>query len=245
MLVRPTALIMGARSDIGGAVARCFAANGFDLILAARRSESLVSDKADIEIRFGVFVTLVDFEVTDGNPRAFFAVFDKIPDVAVMVVGLLGDQSVSETDCEMASNVMNTNYVGPALYLLEATRAFAVRGSGTIVGIGSVAGERGRKSNFVYGSAKAGLAACLSGLRNRYASEGVHVITVKPGFVATRMTAGMKLPTLLTAQPNEVGAAVFAAVKNGRDVVYIRPIWRVIMLFIRIIPERIFKQMSL
>ena len=103
----------------------------------------------------------------------------------------------------------------------------------------------GRATNYVYGSAKAGFTAFLSGLRNRLAKQGVQVVTVKPGFVDTRMTEGMKLPPLLTAQPAEVGAAVLAAAQRGRDVIYVRWIWRLVMLIIQHIPERIFKRLKL
>jgi short-subunit dehydrogenase len=108
-----------------------------------------------------------------------------------------------------------------------------------------VAGERGRASNFVYGSAKAGLTAFLSGLRNELAGKGVQVITVKPGFVATAMTADMDLPAALTAQPDEVARAVVAAQLRGRDVIYVRPLWRLIMTVIRAIPEGVFKRLKL
>jgi short-subunit dehydrogenase len=119
------------------------------------------------------------------------------------------------------------------------------RGSGTIIGISSVAGDRGRASNYIYGSAKAGFTAFLSGLRNRLAATGVHVVTVKPGFVDTKMTEGMKLPPLLTAQPSEVGQAVLAAERKRRDAIYVRPIWFPVMTVIRLIPERVFKKLHL
>ena len=114
-----------------------------------------------------------------------------------------------------------------------------------LVGVSSVAGERGRASNYVYGSAKAGFSAFLSGLRNRLAGSGVHVVTVKPGYVRTRMTDGMDLPPRLTAEPDEVARAVVRAIRRRRDVVYVRRIWRVIMLAVRAIPERIFKRTRL
>lgn len=163
-----------------------------------------------------------------------------------MVAGLLGDQTESAADPRAASLVMTTNYVGPALLLLAGARRLAGRpGGGCIVGVSSVAGDRGRGSNFIYGSAKAGFTALLSGLRNDFAKKGVHVITVKPGFVDTAMTAGMKLPPPLTAQPDDVARAIVAAHRRGRDVIYVKPIWRVIMLIITTIPERIFKRLSL
>ena len=119
------------------------------------------------------------------------------------------------------------------------------RGSGAIIGISSVAGDRGRASNFIYGSAKAGFTAFLSGLRNALASKGVQVLTVKPGFVATQMTAGKDLPPRLTAQPAEVARAIVSAHKKGRDVIYVKPVWRIVMLVIRTIPERVFKRLPL
>ena len=113
------------------------------------------------------------------------------------------------------------------------------------MGISSVAGERGRATNYVYGSAKAGFTAFLSGLRNRLAKNGVHVVTVLPGFVATKMTEGMDLPTRLTAQPEEVAKAVFKAVKRTKNTIYIKPIWWIIMVIIRLIPERLFKGLNI
>jgi short-subunit dehydrogenase len=119
---------------------------------------------------------------------------------------------------------------------------FVQRGSGTIVGVSSVAGDRGRASNYVYGSAKAGFTAFLSGLRNRLARQGVHVLTVKPGFVRTRMTRGMKLPGALTADPVLVGREIYAAAITRKDVVYVYPSWRLIMGIIKMVPEGIFKK---
>ena len=140
---------------------------------------------------------------------------------------------------------MRANYLGPALLLGALAERFEQRGAGVIVGISSVAGERGRASNYVYGSAKAGLSAFLSGLRSRLAPANVHVVTVKPGFVHTRMTAGLKLPAPLTASPMEVADRVVEAIRNHRDVIYVRRVWSPIMLAIRAIPERVFKRLKL
>jgi NAD(P)-dependent dehydrogenase (short-subunit alcohol dehydrogenase family) len=109
-----------------------------------------------------------------------------------------------------------------------------------------VAGDRGRGSNYLYGAAKAGFTAFLSGLRNRLAPRGLRVITIKPGFVRTQMTAGMKLPPVLTAEPDEVGRAIFTVAEKGSgDVIYVRRIWRPVMMVIGSIPERIFKKLRL
>ena len=108
-----------------------------------------------------------------------------------------------------------------------------------------VAGDRGRASNYCYGAAKAGFTTYLSGLRNRLAGKGVHVVAVKPGFVRTRMTQGMKLPPALTAEPDEVAATIVRAEARRSNIVYVRPVWRLIMLVIRHIPETVFKRLSL
>ena len=138
------------------------------------------------------------------------------------------------------------NFEGPGLLLGFFAGQMAKRGTGTIVGISSVAGDRGRATNYVYGSAKAGFTAFLSGLRNRLASRGVHVLTVKPGFVRTKMTEGMKLPPPLTAEPEEVARRVYRAAEVKKtDLIYVRPAWRLIMAIIRNIPEARFKRMKL
>jgi decaprenylphospho-beta-D-erythro-pentofuranosid-2-ulose 2-reductase len=238
-------LVLGARSDIGRALAHRFAAAGHPIVLAARNVHDLAQDKADLQIRHQVDVATAEFDVLHTDPSTFLGELEKLPMVAMMVVGLLGDQAASEKDTSSALTVMATNYSGPSSFLLELARQMEKRGSGWIIGISSVAGERGRGSNFIYGSAKAGLTAFLSGLRNRFSRSGVSVITVKPGYVDTRMTSGMKLPPMLTARPEEVAEAAYRAYRTGRDVVYVRPIWRLIMVVIRLVPESVFKRLRL
>jgi short-subunit dehydrogenase len=144
-----------------------------------------------------------------------------------------------------ASTVMETNFAGPSRYLLAAARVLKGKPDAAIIGISSVAGDRGRGSNFVYGSSKAGFSAFLSGLRNSLVCDGVHVLTVKPGFVDTQMTAGMNLPPVLTAHPEEVAKAILKAHRRGANEIYVRSIWRLIMLVIRNIPEPVFKKLKL
>ena len=242
MLPSPV-LILGARSDIGRALAVAYAAQGCEVILAARGDVEI--ERRDLEIRTNGKVRAVKFDVTDGEPDAFFASLDAAPGTVVMVAGLLGDQARSAADDQAAAKVMETNYSGPARYLLAAARVMAGSPGRCIIGISSVAGDRGRGSNFIYGSAKAGFTAFLSGLRNAHSKTGLHVMTVKPGFVATRMTADMKLPPPLTAQPDEVARAILKAQQRRRDVIYVRGRWRLIMAIIKAIPERLFKRLSL
>lgn len=239
-------LILGARSDIGRAIAHCFAARGHPVQLAARNAAALEADRADIALRHGVEVTLHEFDaLATASHQTFVAGLPALPQVAVCAVGLMGDQAQSERDPEATARVMRSNFEGPASILAVLANHFAARGSGALVGISSVAGERGRASNYVYGSAKAGFTAFLSGLRNRLARSGVQVITVLPGFVATQMTEGMDLPARLTASPQQVAQAVARAVAKGRDRIYVKPIWQLIMAVIRALPESLFKRTSL
>lgn len=239
-------LILGATSDIARAIARHYAEAGRPLLLAARNPARLAGDAADLTLRHGVPVGTFAFDILDTDAHeAFLDSLPALPRTVVCVVGLLGSQPDSERDFAAADLVLRTNLSGPVGILGAVANRMEVRGSGTIVGISSVAGDRGRASNYVYGAAKAGFTAFLSGLRNRLARKGVHVVTVKPGFVRTRMTEGMKLPGPLTAEADEVAKAVLAAEARGRDIVYVRPAWRAVMAVIRALPEGIFKKTSL
>lgn len=243
---KPEVMILGGRSDIGLAAAHAFAARGHPVVLAARQAQSLEDDCKDIALRHGVDARAAEFDVLDSGALAGFAAAGEAPPgIVVCVVGLMGDQRESEQDAAAAAQVMRSNFEGPALILGLYAERMAALGRGTLIGVSSVAGDRGRASNYVYGAAKAGFTAFLSGLRNRLAGRGVQVITVKPGFVATRMTEGMDLPKPLTAAPEEVAAAILRAAERGRDVVYVRPVWRLIMGIIRMLPERLFKKTSL
>lgn len=239
-------LILAARSDMAREIARRFAAAGHPIQLAARDATTLEADRTDIALRYDVEVSLHDFDVLDtASFPGFVDSLPVLPHIAVSAVGYMGTQEENEADLSAATTVLRSNFEGPALIFSELATRFAARGSGTLVGISSVAGERGRASNYVYGAAKAGFTAFLSGLRNRLAKEGVHVVTVLPGFVATRMTEDLDLPEKLTAQPEEVADAVYVAVLRGRNVIYVRRIWHLIMLIIRNIPEALFKKMKI
>ncbi|MGN7292562.1 SDR family oxidoreductase [Rhizobium sp. SAFR-030] len=243
-----TLLLIGATSDIGRATALAYAMAGWNVQLTGRRPDAIEREAADIRTRSGSEVRVHQLDILDSTRiETFVDGLPSLPDTVVCVVGELGDQTRAERELDHATIVMRTNFEGPALLLGVLAERFAARGTGTIVGISSVAGDRGRGSNYIYGAAKAGFSAFLSGLRNRLAPTGVRVVTVKPGFVRTRMTAGMKLPPLLTAEPAEVGNAILAAAEDrkGRDVIYVRRIWWPVMMIIRAIPEPIFKRLKL
>lgn len=243
-----TLLLIGATSDIGRATGLVYAMAGWDLQLAGRNLEAVRREADDIGTRSGASVSVHQLDILDTSRfEDFCGALPTLPDTVVCVVGQLGEQQRAERELDHATQVLRTNFEGPALLLGLFAERFANRGSGTIIGISSVAGDRGRGSNYVYGAAKAGLSAFLSGLRNRLASAGVRVLTVKPGFVRTRMTAAMKLPPLLTAEPGQVADAIFSAseMKKQREVIYVRGLWWPIMLAIRSIPEPIFKRLRL
>lgn len=242
-VLMPPVLILGATSDIGRAIARRFAAAGHPLHLAARDPARLEGDAADCRIRSDVAVVPHRFDVLSDDAGALMRQLSPLPRIVVCVVGTLGRPG-ADTPAE-AEMVMRTNYIGPALALEAAARLLQQNGGGIVVGISSVAGERGRAANYVYGSAKAGLTAYLSGLRASLHGAPVRVITVKPGFVDTRMTAGMPLPKLLTAQPDDVADAIAKAIAGTTDVVYVHPIWRLIMAAIRALPEPVFKRVRI
>ena len=238
-------LLLGGSSEIGLAIARRCAALKADVAIASRSAVRLEADAQDIRLRYGSSVTLHAFDVLDiAHHAKFLDGLGELPEIVVCVVGLVGRQADLAADHASAERVMETNYIAPALLIAEIANRMEARNRGTIVGVSSVAGDRGRASNYIYGSAKAGFTAFLSGLRARLSSSEVHVITVKPGFVATRMTAGMRLPPLLTAQPEELGEAMIRAIQKKQNVIYVRPVWRVIMLLIGLVPECLFKRLQ-
>jgi len=242
----PTVLILGATSDIGFAIARKFASEKYDVQLAARNTGSLQPFQSDIEIRYGVKCTLHTFDALDfGSHTDFYNSLLPKPDVTVYVIGYMNDNEKVITDWEESLRTINTNYTGAVSILNLVAADYALRKSGTIIGISSVAGNRGRQSNYIYGSAKSAFTAYLSGLRNKLYHDKVHVMTVLPGFVYTKMTEHLKLPPLLTANPENVAAAIYNGVRSKKDILYVKWFWRYIMLIITSIPEAIFKKKKL
>jgi len=242
-------LILGATSPLAHAAAGELAIRGYRLLLAGRDQEELWRCAADLRIRHGREVATVAFDALDLGAHASFV--EEVEQTTagqlggvVSAVGTLGDQARAASDARYAAELFRVNFVGVASALTGLAPLLEKRGGGFIIGITSVAGDRGRQSNFVYGSAKGGLALWLQGLRNRLHSHGVRVITVKPGFVDTEMTFG--LPGLfLVAGPGAAGKAIVRALDRRRDVVYVPAFWRYIMCIIRAVPEVIFKRMQL
>jgi short-subunit dehydrogenase len=239
-------LIVGATSDIAIAIAKKYSQYDVMISLAARDMSRLDPLVADLQVRTARPVRRLEFDVLDAAHCANLVDrLDILPDVVVCCVGYLGDQESAQSNSEEAQRIIDINFT-QVVFLLEAfAEPFKQRASGTLVAISSVAGDRGRASNYYYGAAKAGLQTFLSGLRNRLFEHDVNVIDVRPGFVNTRMTAGMKLPPILTADPVEVAEAVFRGVEKRKNIIYVRSIWRLIMLVICLLPEYIFKRTKL
>lgn len=247
MVAQKMMLLLGATSDVGRATALQYAEQGWRVVIAGRNAEATQREAQDIATRTGNTVETAELDVLQTDKlQSFVDNLTTLPDTLICVIGELGSQLRAQTDFAHAVSLIRTNFEGPSVILSLFAERFIARGSGTIVGVSSVAGERGRASNYFYGAAKAGFTAFLSGFRNRLFATGVRVVTVKPGFIRTRMTANMKLPALLTAGPEEVARKIYiTAEQSKRDVVYVRPIWRFIMLIIRSIPEPIFKRLKL
>lgn len=241
-----TVLIIGATSDIGFAIAKKFASEKYSVQLAARNAEQLKPFQSDIEIRYGVSCAVYTFEAANFETHSsFYSSLIPKPDVTIYVIGYMNDNEAAIKNWNESLKTINANYTGAVSILNVVAADYAQKNNGVIVGISSVAGERGRQSNYVYGSAKAAFTTYLSGLRNKMYHHGVHVVTIIPGFVYTKMTEHLKLPKLLTAKPEEVASSVYNAVKTKKNIVYVKWFWRLIMLIICSIPEPIFKKKKL
>jgi hypothetical protein len=239
-------LIIGAKSDIAKEVARVYAKNGYNLFLASRESSSLEELKQDIELRSGVDVKLKEFDVTAYDTHEnFYTSLEEKPLGVIVVSGYMAEQKSAQKNWNETLNTINVNYTGAVSILNIIANDFEKHRRGFIVGVSSVAGDRGRKANYIYGSSKAAFSAYLSGLRNRLYESGVSVLTVKPGFVNTKMTENMDLPQNLTAEPEDVAEDIYNAQQKGRNILYTKSIWMLIMLIIKHIPEFIFKKMSI
>ena len=241
------ALILGAKSAIAQAIVERL--TGYDFTLAARDCQELAPFAADLKLKRSCSVDLIDFDALDfdaleGLPQHVHEQFGEF-DLAVLVFGYLGDQRIDEHDTAAIARNININFTGAAIVLSHLANYLETRGKdGGIIAICSVAGDRGRQSNYLYGSAKGGLALFLQGLRNRLSATHVHVLTVKPGFVDTPMTQDLD-GLFLVAPPAKVANDIVCAYEKKKDVLYTPFFWRWIMLIIKLVPERIFKRLKL
>ena len=239
-------LIIGAKSDIAKATARVYAKHGYDLYLAARESNQLQEFANDVATNTGRNIKLVELDVLNHESHhTFYENLDEKPLGVITAVGYLGKQEKAQADFIETQKIIDTNYIGLVSLFNIISSDFEDRRSGFLIGISSVAGDRGRKSNYIYGSAKAAFTAYLSGLRNRLYNSHVHVLTVKPGFVATKMIEGLNLPERLIAQPETVAIDIYNAQQRGKNILYTKWVWKWIMMIIKMIPEWKFKKTNL
>lgn len=240
-------LILGATSGIASALAYKFASENCNLILAGRNLEQIRLLANDISIRYNVQTFYKKFEAskTETHDTFFQECHNHLElDTVVLCYGYLGNQKLGEADFQHAQSIINTNFTSCVSILNIVANYFEGKRRGTICAISSVAGDRGRQSNYLYGSAKGALSIYLQGLRNRLRKSGVHVLTVKPGFVDTKMTYGQQ-GMFLVAKPEAVAKDIYNAVYKKKNTLYTPFFWRYIMLIIKYIPENIFKKMSL
>jgi short-subunit dehydrogenase len=241
-------LIIGATSAIAEATMRVFAERNDRLFLLARNVERVQSVVADLRIRGAESVEYAALDVNDfANHEAAIdravATMGGI-DIALIAHGTLGDQKACEGNVALTLQELNTNAISVILLLTHLSNKFEAQRYGTIAVIVSIAGDRGRKSNYIYGAAKGAVAIFLQGMRNRLYNSGVHVLTIKPGFVDTPMTGSFKKGPLW-ASPEYVARKIVDAIARKKNCAYIPSFWRGIMVVIKLLPEALFKRLSL
>jgi decaprenylphospho-beta-D-erythro-pentofuranosid-2-ulose 2-reductase len=241
-------LALGATSAIAEATLRLMAEQGASFFLVARNAAKLGAVSADLLTRGAAQVSgqVADLDDTAGHPALLSRAVATLGgiDIALVAHGVLGDQAEAEQDYSVAEAVLRTNFLSAVSLVTWLANYFEAERRGTIAVISSVAGDRGRKSNYVYGASKGGLNVFLDGVRNRIDRAGVQVLTIKPGFVATPMTAHLAQNALF-AQPSAVARHVLKAIDGRKDVAYVPPFWGLIMLVVRSVPGRIFKRLNL
>jgi decaprenylphospho-beta-D-erythro-pentofuranosid-2-ulose 2-reductase len=240
-------LIIGATSAMAQEAAKCFAADGAELFLVGRNAQKLQAVADDLSVRGAkrvetYVVDLNDFEQHAAMLDAAIAAFDGL-DAALLAYGTLGDQRKCELSVDETMREFTTNCTSVLALLTLLANYFERQRRGIIAVITSVAGDRGRRSNYVYGAAKGAVSLFLQGLRGRLSDAGVTVLTIKPGLVDTPMTAHLK-KGLLFASARTVGQGVYRAMQARKEVVYVPRYWQLIMLIVRAIPERMFKRVK-
>jgi len=241
-------LVIGATSAIAEHCARIWAARGDALYLVARNEERLKTIAADLKVRGAKETHSHCIDLNDIGSHA--AMLDAAEaamggiDTVLIAHGTLSNQKACEQSVEETLAEINTNALSTISLLTHIANRFESKQAGTIAVISSVAGDRGRASNYVYGSAKAMVTAFTSGLRQRLYKSNVAVVTIKPGFVDTSMTASFK-KGLLWAKPALVAAKIVRAIDKRKDEVYVPAFWWAVMAVIRVIPQKVFRRISL
>jgi decaprenylphospho-beta-D-erythro-pentofuranosid-2-ulose 2-reductase len=241
-------VILGATSAIAETTARLWAREGAHLALVGRNAERLGSIADDLRIRGAAAVHVAVLDLSHADARGELDRMAKSIgpiDVVLLAYGVLGDQAAAEQDPAVARNILETDFLSAGAWCLAAANYLASRRAGVLIVIGSVAGDRGRMSNYIYGAAKGGLGILAQGIAHRLAPTGARAVLIKPGFVDTPMTAGIAPKGILWSRPDVIAAVIKKAAERGGPIVYVPWWWRFIMLMIRHVPARIFHKTKL
>ncbi len=243
-------VLLGATRGIGRALARAMAARGDRLFLVGRDPDELGRSARDLEVRAGTTAGGIASAPCDLlEPETFGPALDAAAtalgriDAVVVTAGLFAIQAELEQDRALARRVLEADFSGTVLFCEEARERLLAAGGGTLCVLSSVAGDRGRKPVVLYGAAKAGLSRYLEGLDHRFRARGLRVVTVKPGFVRTSMTEGLPEPPF-AADPDAVATVILRAIDRGTPVVYAPPIWRLVMLVVRLLPRWVLRRVE-
>ena len=241
-------IVLGALSDIAEATCRLYAAEGAKLVLAGRDRKRLESVAADLRVRGAAEVEVASGDLAKIDPEKSLADWrSKLGgvDIILLAYGALGDQRDVERDLGAAATLIDVNFKSAALWCLAAANALEAQRQGALVVIGSVAGDRGRQSNYLYGATKAGLGILVQGIAHRLAPSGARAVLIKPGFVDTAMTAHIEKKGALWSSPEKVAALIRKAAASGRPIAYVPGYWRLIMTVIKSVPAQIFHRTKL
>lgn len=242
-------IVLGATSSIAAATARLYAADGATILLVGRDSSRLEQSAADLRIRGAerVEIAVCDLAAPEDAERQLQGFADQIGgmDHLLLAYGILGDQGQAERKLVAAEEILRVNFNSAAAWSLATANFLEKQGRGSLIVIGSVAGDRGRRANFVYGAAKAGLAALVEGIAHRFADKGPRAVLIKPGPTVTPMTDGMTRKGALWAKPEQVAEIIYRRSTKGGPVAYAPGFWRYIMLVIRNLPSVIFNRMEI
>lgn len=242
-------LVLGGNSDIARATVRRLVADRTrTVVLAARRPEQTSDAIAELRALGATTVEAVAFDAEDTASHAAFVddVFTRFGDIDLVLVafGVLGDQAQAEVDGAVAADIARVNYLGAVSVTVPIAAHLREQGHGTIVALSSVAGERARRSNFVYGSSKAGFDAFFQGLGDSLVGSGVHVLIVRPGFVHSQMTEGMPAAPLATT-PDAVAEAITRGLTRGAEAIWVPPALRAVMTVLRHVPRPVFRRLPI
>jgi decaprenylphospho-beta-D-erythro-pentofuranosid-2-ulose 2-reductase len=242
-------LIIGATSAIAKATARLYAQKGAKLYLIARNKSRLETIAADLKIRGASSVSIAEFDANDFERHQVvldtaLQVLGTI-DISLIAHGTLGDQKACEASAKVVLHELQTNALSTISILTILANTMEKQKKGTIAVISSVAGDRGRPSNYVYGTAKAAVTTFCQGLSARLFKSGVHVLTIKPGMVDTPMTADMAMPAILVVKPEQIAIDIVRAIEKQRDVLYTPWYWKYVMMGIIHLPMKVFKKLEI